>query len=67
MSERKDADRKWLYMVAERPVALSSESLRQLEEELDSWGNEGWELVSVVAVGGKLLHYLKAPAPRSTD
>ena len=50
---------KWEYRI----TTLFGENVQEDKENLDSWGKEGWELVSVVQTVGKkdalLLAYYK--------
>jgi hypothetical protein len=49
---------KWEYKM----TTLFGQNAKEDKENLDSWGKEGWELISVVQTVGKenlLLVYLK--------
>jgi hypothetical protein len=53
--------RKWEYKVLKEGLGLKGFSPDKIEEELNLWGEEGWELVAIERQQSSLLAVLKRP------
>ena len=52
---------KWEYKVLKEGIGLKGVNAENIEEELNLWGEEGWELVAIERQQGSVLAVLKRP------
>ena len=60
---------KWEYKVLKKTSVLKGIKVEEIEEELNLWGEEGWELVNVTRQQNELIAVLKRPvgSPRRRE
>ena len=52
---------KWEYKVLKEGIGLKGVKAEEVEEELNLWGEEGWELVAIERQQNSWLAVLKRP------
>ena len=60
---------KWEYKVLKQGIGIKGANAEEIEAELNLWGEEGWELVSVERQQNSVLVVLKRPvsSPRRRE
>ncbi|UCC62010.1 MAG: DUF4177 domain-containing protein [Anaerolineae bacterium] len=60
---------KWEYKVLKEGIGIKGLRAEDIEEELNLWGAEGWELVGVARYQAEFVAVLKRPVggPRRQD
>ena len=56
---------KWEYKVLKQGIGIKGANAEEIEAELNLWGEEGWELVSVERQQNSVLVVLKRPVSSS--
>jgi hypothetical protein len=52
---------KWEYKVLKEGIGIKGINAENIEEELNLWGEEGWEVVSIERQQSSVLVVLKRP------
>jgi len=56
---------KWEYKVMKQSIGIKGFRAEDIEEELNLWGEEGWELVGVTRYQAEFVAVFKRPASSS--
>ena len=56
---------KWEYKVLKEGIGLKGFNADEIEEELNLWGDEGWEVIVATRTQGEFVIVLKRPASGS--
>ncbi len=52
---------KWEYKVLKMGIGLKGFRAEEIEEELNLWGEEGWEVIAATRLQGEFVAVLKRP------
>jgi hypothetical protein len=56
---------KWEYKVLKESIGLKGFKAEEIEEELNLWGDEGWEAIAATRIQGEFVMVLKRPTDGS--